>query len=249
MRARARRRALAHIRSGRARARAAQRRWRGGARGRRRGAQRAARHSDRRYRYRDHGVAGGGDPPRQGGRHQERADRHRARHRDAGGRRPAVRGHDACARTSRPSAARRRSRSAATGCATRSGAISPSTRCRSAPTASCTIMSAGLTTSPRGACASSAMPDAADRRGLFAHPAVLPHPRRLRRRRARSRGLSRLHRGRAGLATLSAERMRMEMLKLLVAEGAVRRGRRRWPMAGCCCRCSAASPISGRLRR
>ena len=51
-------------------------------------------HSDRRYRYRDHRAARRSDPPRQGGRHQERADRHRARHRDAGGRCAAVRGHD-----------------------------------------------------------------------------------------------------------------------------------------------------------
>ena len=50
---------------------------------------------DRRHRYRDHGAAGRSGPPRQGGRHQERADRHRARHRDAGGRRAAVRGDDA----------------------------------------------------------------------------------------------------------------------------------------------------------
>ena len=56
-------------------------------------------------------------------------------------------------------------------------------------------------------------------------------------------------RARAGLASLSAERVRMEMLKLMVAEGAAGRDRRRWRMAGCCCRFSAASPIPGRSRR
>mgnify|MGYP003694111015 CR=1 FL=1 len=53
----ARRRALAQIRPGRARARSAQRQWRGGPRGRRRGPQRAAENPDRRYRYRHHGAA------------------------------------------------------------------------------------------------------------------------------------------------------------------------------------------------
>ena len=85
----------------------------------------------RRYRHRDHGAARRGDPPRQGGRHQERADRHRARHRHAGGRRRSRSRSPRCARTSKPSAARRRSRSAATGCAMPSGATSPSTGCRS----------------------------------------------------------------------------------------------------------------------
>ena len=85
--ARVRRCALAHDRRGRARAAAAQRRWRGSARGRRRGSQRADEAAGRRNRYRDDGGAGRGDPPRQGGRHQERADRHRPRHGDAGGRR------------------------------------------------------------------------------------------------------------------------------------------------------------------
>ena len=52
---------------------------------------------------------------RQGGRHQERADRHRARHRDAGGRAASRSRSRPCARTPRPSAARPRSLSAATG--------------------------------------------------------------------------------------------------------------------------------------
>ena len=49
--------------------------------------------------------------------------------------------------------------------------------------------------------------------------------------------------GRAGLASLSAERVRMEMLKLVVARGQRRSRCRRWRMPGCCCRFSAASPI------
>ena len=75
-----------------ARAGIAQPRRRGGARGRRRGPQRADGAAARRHRHRHHGAAGGSDPPRQGGRHQGGADRHRARHRDAGGRWRAVRG-------------------------------------------------------------------------------------------------------------------------------------------------------------
>ena len=55
-------------------------------------------------------------------------------------------------------------------------------------------------------------------------------------------------RGRAGLAGLSAERVRMEMLKLVVANGAAGASWR-WPMAACCCRSSAASPIPGRSPR
>ena len=73
------------------------------------------------------------DPPRQGGRHQERADRHRARHRDAGGRCAAVRGHDLARghRDLRPQGQGRvRPR---LGPRRASGATSPSTACRSTP--------------------------------------------------------------------------------------------------------------------
>ena len=51
--------------------------------------------------------------------------------------------------------------------------------------------------------------------------------------------------GRAGLATLSAERVRMEMLKLLVADGAAPVQSTRWPTAACCRRSSAASTYGG----
>ena len=79
---------------------------------------------------------------------------------------------------------------------------------------------------------------------------VLPHSRRLWRRRARSRAaISPAFAARAGLATLS-RRTRAD--GNAEADGRGRRGRRRsrrWRMAGCCCRSSAASPIPGRLRR
>ena len=111
-------------------------------------------------------------------------------------------------------------RSAATGSATPTGATSPSMRCRSALMAWCTTMSAGLPTSPRAACASSATP---------ARRIEEDYLRILRFFRMHAAfGAGEMDRagylacigGRAGLATLSAERVRMEMLKLLVAEGA-----------------------------
>ena len=61
----------------------------------------------------------------------------------------------------------------------------------------------------------------ADCRGLFAHPAVLPFSCRLWRGRARSRRLCMPASPRApGLQSLSRERVRMELLKLLVARRA-----------------------------
>ena len=99
---------------------------------------------------------------------KSRADRHRARHRDAGGRRRSRSRSRRCARIPRPSAARPRSRSAATGFATPNGATSPSTACPSMPMASCTTMSAGLPISPPDACASSAMPASASPRIICA---------------------------------------------------------------------------------
>ena len=150
-------------------------RWRGGARGRRRGPQRAAGHSDRRYRYRDHGVAGGSDPPRQGGRHQERADRHRAWHRDAGRRRAALRGHDAARgyRDLRPQGQGRvRPR---LGRATPSGATSPSTALSVDADGVVHDHVGGLDGYRRAARALHRRARPAHRRGLSAHPALLPH--------------------------------------------------------------------------
>ena len=97
-----------------------------------------------------------------------RADRHRPRHRHAGGRMRIRSRSRPCARTPRPSAARPRSRSAATGFAMRNGATSPSTGFPSMPTASCTTMSAGLPISKPDACASSAMPASASPRIICA---------------------------------------------------------------------------------
>ena len=160
-----------------------------------------------------------GDPPRQGGRHQERADRHRARHGDAGGRRPAVRSHDAARGHRnlrpqgqsglRPRLGRRRRR--------RDFTIKA---LRSAPTAWCTIMSAGSMTLRQAACASSARRRRGSRRTTCAFCAssasTPPSARASRIAPATSPASARVR----DLPMLSAERMRMEILKLLVADGA-----------------------------
>ena len=198
----------------------AQRRRRGSARGRRRSPQRAVEDSDRRYRYRHHRAARRSDPPRQGGRHQERADRHRARHRDAGRRRAAVRGHDPARghRDLRPQGQGRvRPR---LGRATPSGATSPSTACRSMPAASCTITSAGLTISRQGGCASSAIRTGGSPRTICASCGSSAFTPPTARASPIATAISPAFAARAGLATLSAERVRMEMLKLMIAEGA-----------------------------
>ena len=78
----------------------------------------------------------------------------------------------------------------------------------------------GLEDIARKACALHRRSEAAYRRRLSAHPQVFPHSRRLWRGRARSRRIPRLHPRARGLATLSAERVRMEMLKLMIAQGA-----------------------------
>ena len=107
------------------------------------------------------------------------------------------------------------------GGATRSGAISPSTRCRSTRDGTVHDYVGGLDdlAARRVRFIGDAGP--AHRRRLSAHPAVLPLPCRLRRRRAGPRAACPpASRARAGLATLSRERVRMEMLKLMVADGA-----------------------------
>ena len=55
--------------------------------------------------------------------------------------------------------------------------------------------------------------------------------------------------GRAGLSNLSAERVRMEMLKLAGRRRGAGCGHRRWATEDCCCRSSAASLTLDRLRR
>ena len=180
------RRALAQIRSDRPRARTAQRRRRGSARGRRRGPQRAVEASRRRYRYRDHGAARRGDPPRQGGRHQERADRHRPWHRDAGGRCASVRGHHAARgyRDVRPQGdGRVRPRLGPRRRAARLHHQRPVGRCRRRRARPCRRIGRYR----RKTRALHRRSRRAHRRGLSAHPPVLPHSCRLRRGRARSR--------------------------------------------------------------
>ena len=161
-----------------------------------------------------------------GRRLQAGADRHRARHRHRRRRRAAVRGDHACARTSRPSAATPRSRSAATGGAMPSAAISPSTRCRRRATARSTIMSAGSPTSRSGACASSAMPARASPRTICASCASSASTPPTASGAPDPAGVAACIAGRAGLDQLSRERVRMELIKLLArrASGAVVRG-------------------------
>ena len=205
--------------------------------------------SDRRHRYRDHRAARRSGPPRQGGRHQERADRYRARHRDAGGRRAAVRGHDAARgyRDVRPQgqggvrprlgrrcrAARlhhqrpvgrrrwRRARLRRRACG----------HCRSSACASSATRRSG---SPRTICASSgsfAFTPPSARASPIA-PAISPAS-------SRAPALRRFVRGAGAHGDDEADGRRW------------RRPARskRWRMAACCCRSSAASPIPGRLRR
>ena len=140
-------------------------------------------------------VAGRGDQPGEGGGHQKRTYRYRIGvdgFRDAGGRCAGRLRSPRYVRMSKPTAARRRWHSAATGRATRNGATLPSTavgrrrwrRARSRRRASGHRR--------QSACASSAIPTVALPKTIFAS-SVLPHSRQLRRRRARSRRISRLH--------------------------------------------------------
>ena len=121
-----------------------------------------------------------------------------------------------CARTSKPTAARPRSRSAATGKPMPSGATSPSTRFRLARR-----HGLRLCRRPRryrrAPGALHRRSGSAHRRGLSAHPALLPLSRLVRPRRARRRRPAACIAARSGLDTLSRERVRMEMLKLMVA--------------------------------
>ena len=122
------------------------------------------------------------------------ADRHRARHHHCRRRRPIRSRSRRCARTSRPSAARRASCSAATGRRMPSGAISPSMRCPCRPTARCHDYVGGLADIAARRVRFIGEPQTADRRRLFAHPALLSLSRVFRRGRAGRCRLARLHR-------------------------------------------------------
>ena len=165
------------IRSGRARARVAQWRWRGSPRGRWRRAQCAAEYSARstsisRPRRRPtRWCAAPGRPASSACRRGSTTARSRSSSKRSRSRsRP-------CARIPKPSAARPGLCSGATGFATPNGATSPSTGFRSMPAASCMITSVALPTSKPGACASSATPASASPRIIcvsFASFACMP---------------------------------------------------------------------------
>ncbi len=136
--------------------------------------------------------ARGGGAARESGRHQERADRHRPRHRHAGHRQRALRSHDAARghRNLRPQGQGRvRPRLGEGRRAARFHDERPVGR-RGGRRVRLCRRHRGCQSAAR-ALHRRARP--AHRRGLFAHPALLPHPCRLRRRRARSRRLPRLH--------------------------------------------------------
>ena len=157
--------------------------------------------------------------PRQRGRLQGRADRHRSRHRHRRDRRRAVRGHHAAPGRRDLWPSRQGRASAVTGRRTPSGATSPSMRCRCRETERCTTMSAGLPISS-AARALHRRSGAAHRRRLSARPALLPLPRRLWRGVRSIRTGCTPASGANDLAQLSRERVRMEIMKLLVARGA-----------------------------
>ena len=89
----------------------------------------------------------------------------------------------------------------------------------------------------------------AHRGGLSAHPALLPHPRRLRRGRGGSRRLSRLHRRACGTCDAVGRAHADGDAQAAGRRWCGRRRRPRWPMAACCRRSSAASPMPGPLPR
>ena len=162
--------------------------------------------------------AGGGDRRRRGGRPQGRADRPRARHRHGRRRRRAPTRSRPCARTWRRTAATPPSPSPTTGRRT--------PRRRDFTINALYCGADGTVFDPLGG-----YPDLAARRvrfigdataahprGLPAHPALLPPHRRLSPRgRPTPQGLAACVRERAGLAVLSAERVRQELLRLLAA--------------------------------
>ena len=187
------RRRVAARPAARATARGARPRRRGGAGRRRRSAQHAARRAARRHRHRHHGAARRGDPPGRAGRLQGGADRHRARHHHGDRERQAVRGHDA-----------------ARGCrdlrAPRQSGVRPrlAARRRAPRLHHEWAVGHGRRHGPR-LCRRARRPQGAarafhrrgrdpHRRGLSAHPAVLPLPRGVRPRPPRPRRPTCLHR-------------------------------------------------------
>ena len=161
----------------------------------------------------------------------------------------AVRGDDAARRTSRPTAATPRSRSAATGRPTPSGATSPSTRCPRRATARSTIMSAGLPISAARRVRFIGDPQDAHRGRLPAHPALLPLPCRLWRRRTRCRPA--LHACIAGARRPRAAVARARAHGDDEAAGRAARRRRRLPSmaeAGLLLRVLGGVPLSRELR-
>src|ERR1700738_1047912 len=125
-----------------------------------------------------------------------------------------------CARIPRRSAARPGSRSAATGFATRSAATSPSTACPSTPVAAGMITAAGSTVSLANAFGSSATPTHRTPEDYFPILRFSPFHAAYGAGEPDRAGYLACIAARAGLASLSAERVRMEMLKLMVAQGA-----------------------------
>ena len=170
-----------------------------------------------RLRLRDDGDARRRHRPRRAGGAEGRSDRPCARHRDGrsptGGRSRRRR----CGRTSTPTGGTPRWRSGAISPPTRCGAISPSTRCRSERMGAFTTSSAGSTISPPAACASSARQGAGCARTSCASCGSSGSPRPTRRGRSMRQGLRRALPSAPGLAGLSRERVRAELLKLLAA--------------------------------
>ena len=207
------RRACAHI---------AQRGWRGSARGRRSGTERAARSSDRRCRYRNHGVA------RRSPTRRAKADGIKSVPTgiDHGTVTLVVDGHAFEVTTLREDtetfpAQRRRSHWAATGCATRSGATSPSTVCRSMRTGAFTTTWAALKTSPRPTNPLHWRTRTRELPSTTCASCVLRIHAAYGAGEVDRAGYLACIGGRDGLANSSAERIRVEILKLMVAGGAV----------------------------
>ena len=184
---------------------------------RRRRAQRAARPAGGRRRHRHPGAARGGDRRRQGRRPHRGADRHRPRHGHRRRRPRALRGHDAAPgrRDARPPRHRRLHRRL--GGRRAAGATSPSTRSTAAPTASCSTRSAAPPTSRRGACASSATPRERIREDYLRILRFFRLTAEYGEGPPDAAALAACVREREGLARLSAERVRQELLRLLVA--------------------------------
>ena len=190
----------------------------------------------------------GSDPPRQGGRHQERADRHRPRHRDAGRRCASVRGHHAARgyRDLRPQG---------------QGGVRPrlGCRCRAArlhhqrPVGRRRRRRArsrrrALPISPPGACASSATPTSGSPRIICASSGFSAFTPPSARASPIAPAISPASAPEPALPTCPRNGCAWKWSSWWSPKARPARSRR-WRMAGCCCRFSAASPIPGRLQR